>query len=169
MRAAPIRRHIFVAMLGLLLAAALAAATALGAKPKHGAHFTGHTSVVPVEGFLAPVKFTVSADGRSLSNFTFGTFGCFGAGGFRPGVNPYKGNSLIDAGKIKVAANGHFSQIATSSYTVQGFTLTTTMLIAGSFSTPRKASGTITFSQAESGTYHASCGPAKPTFTASAH
>jgi hypothetical protein len=168
-RATPIQRKTFAAMLGLLLATALAVGTALAAKPKHGAHFTGSTSANPVEGFRAPVKFTVSADGRSLSNFTFGSFGCFGAGGFRPGVNPYTGHSLVDAGKVKVAASGHFSQKATTSYTVQGQTTTTTILVAGSFSTPKKAGGTITFSQAVTGTIHTSCGPAKLTFSASAH
>ena len=169
MRAAPNRRSTFVAILGLLLAVALAAGTALAAKPKQRAHFTGYTNQPAVEGFRAPVKFTVSSDGRALSNFTFGTFGCFGAGGFRPGVNPYTGNSLIHVAKVKVTASGQISQVATSSYTVQGQTTTTTLTIAGRFSNPKKASGTITFSQAVTGAFHSSCGPAMRTFSASAH
>lgn len=169
MRAAPIRRHIFLAIFGLLVTAAVLAGTAFAAKPRPRAHFTGHTNQPAVEGFLAPVKFTVSSDGRSLSNFTFGAFGCFGAGGFRPGVNPYTGNSLLHVAKVKVTASGRISQNATSSYTVQGQTTTTTMTISGRFSTPKKASGTITFSQLVTGTVHTSCGPANRTFTASAH
>jgi hypothetical protein len=168
-RAAPTRRKALPVILGLLLAAALAAGTALAAKPKPRAHFSGHTNQPAVVGFLAPVKFTVSSDGRSLSSFTFGTFGCFGAGGFRPGVNPYTGSSLIDIGKVKVSAGGKISQKATSSRTVAGQKTTTTISLSGRFSTPKKASGTITFSQVVTGTLHLSCGPAARTFSASAH
>jgi hypothetical protein len=168
-RAAPIRRNTFVLTLSLLVAAALAAGAALAAKPKPRAHFTGHTNAAAIGGFLAPVKFTVSADGRWLSNFTFGTFGCFGAGGFRPAVNPYTGNSLLHVAKVKVSASGEMFQKATSSYTVQGQTTMTMLTISGRFPTAKKASGTITFSQVVSGTVQTSCGPANRTFTASAH
>jgi hypothetical protein len=167
-RTVPIRRYTFPALLGLLLAAALPVGASLAAKPKHRARFTGHTNRAAVEGFLAPVSFTVSSDGRSLSSFTFGTFGCFGAGGFRPGVNPYTGHSLIDVGKLKVTASGQMSQKATSSYTAQGTKTTTTIAVSGRFSTPKRASGTITFSQSVTGTVTTTCGPAKETFTASA-
>lgn len=162
-------RRAGAAALAPIAAAALLATGALAAKPKHGAHFAGSTSTTPVEGFRAPVKFTVSPDGRSLFNFTFGSFGCFGAGGFRPGIDPYTGHSLIDAGKVKVSASGHFSQKALSSYSVSGQTTTTTISISGSFSEPKKASGSITFSQVVSGSFHSSCGPAKVSFSASGH
>jgi len=46
----------------VLVCAMLLAADALAAKPKRSARFAGHTSATPVEGFKAPVKFTVAAD-----------------------------------------------------------------------------------------------------------
>ncbi len=153
----------------VLASALLLAAVALAAKPKKNAQFAGHTSTPPVEGFRAPVKFKVAPDSASLSNFTFGSFGCFGVGGFRPNVNPYTGESLIDAGRLKVAANGKFSDKALSGYTVAGQKTSTTMTISGSFSTPKKVSGAITFSQVVKGAgVNSKCGPATISFSASA-
>ncbi len=163
------RTAVRVAIALAAIAALLLAATALAAKPKKNARFVGTTNMTPVAGFHAPVKFTVSADGKSLENFTFGSFGCFGAGGFKPGVNPYTGHSLIDAGKLKLGANGRFTANATSAYTVAGQTTTTKMTIKGSFSTPKSVSGTITFSQTVvGGGVNSKCGPGTPAFTAKA-
>ena len=159
---------------GLALAAAIACAlllcaVALAAKPKKNARFEGTTSATPVEGFHAPVTFTVAPDSKSLYRFTFGSFGCFGAGGFRPNVNPYTGNSLIEAGKLKVPANGKFTDHAISGYTVQGQTTTTNITISGRFSTPKRLSGTITLSQVVTGGgVNAKCGPQKLSYTAKA-
>jgi hypothetical protein len=157
-----------IAVFALAVALTLTA-VALAAKPKHGAHFTGRTSVPPVVGFHAPVSFTVSHNGRSLSNFRFGSFGCFGAGGFRPGVDPYTGGSIIKvAGTVKVSANGHLSVSgAKASYTAFGSTTVTTLSIRGRFSTPKSASGSITFSQNVTGKFTSSCGPATIGFLAS--
>lgn len=163
-----VRRAIAVVAAVSLVCALPLAAPALAAKPKKGARFAGRTSAPPVEGFRAPVRFTVSPDGRSLYNFTFGTFGCFGAGGFRPGVNPYTGNSLIDAGRVKVAAGGRFSDKTLSAYSVAGQTTTTTISISGMFGAPKTATGTITFSQVVTGTSKSACGPSKLSFYASA-
>jgi uncharacterized membrane protein len=161
-------RIALVAALVLACAAVLAAA-ALAATPKKNARFAGTMNTTPIEGFHAPVKFTVSPDGKSLQSFTFGTFGCFGAGGFRPHTNPYTGHSLIDAGKLKLGAKGKFTDNAISSYTVQGQKTTTRMTISGSFSTPKKVSGTITFSETVvGGGVNSKCGPAMPAFTARA-
>jgi hypothetical protein len=160
-----------IALLAALVVACAVAlvATALAATPKKNARFAGTTNTSAVEGFHAPVKFTVSADGRSLQNFTFGSFGCFGAGGFRPNTNPYTGHSLIDAGKLKLGSKGKFTDSAISSYTVQGQKTTTKMTISGSFATPKRVSGTITFSQTVvGGGINSKCGPASPTFTARA-
>ena len=156
-------------VVAVLACALLLAAAALAAKPKKGARFSGHTSATPVEGFKAPVKFTVASNGKSLSNFTFGSFGCFGAGGFKPGVNPYTGNSLIDAGKLNIASSGKFTDNAVSAHTVAGQTTTTKMTISGRFSTPKRVAGTIAFSQVVSGGgASSSCGPAKLSFSAKA-
>ncbi len=160
-----------IALLAALViaCAVVLAATALAAKPKKNARFSGATNTPPVEGFHAPVKFTVSSDGKSLLNFTFGSFGCFGAGGFRPNTNPYTGHSLIDAGKLKVSSNGKFSDNAISSYTVQGQKTTTKVTISGSFSSPKRVSGTISLSQTViGGGINSKCGPGGPKFTAKA-
>jgi hypothetical protein len=164
-------RGAFAVIGSVVLACALVlAAGALAAKPKKSAHFTGTTSADPVEGFKAPVKFTVAPTSKGLYNFTFGTFGCFGAGGFRPGVNPYTGHSLINAGKLEVPPSGKFSDKAISAYTVSGTTTTTTITVSGKFSTPKRVSGTISFSQVVSGSeYHSSCGPGKLSFSAATH
>jgi len=164
-----VRGGIAVVATAVIACMLLLAAAALAAKPKKGAHFAGHTSATKVEGFRAPVTFGVSSNGRTLTNFTFGSFGCFGAGGFRPGVNPYTGNSLIKAGKLKVPASGHFSDKASSSYSIAGTGTSTTMTITGTFSTPMRVSGTITFRQIVFGGGPASsCGPAKVSFSATA-
>ncbi len=153
----------------VLACALLLAAGALAATPKKKAHFAGHTSAEPVEGFRAPVKFTVAPDSRSLSNFTFGTLGCFGAGGFRPGVSPYTGSSLINAGKLKVKPNGGFSDKALAGSSVANQTTTTEMTISGKFASPKRVSGTITFFQkVVGGGVSSKCGPGKISFSASA-
>jgi hypothetical protein len=161
-------RGAFALAASLVIAAALLfAATAPAAKPKKNARFAGTTNATPVEGFHAPVKFTVSPDGRSLYNFTFGSFGCFGAGGFAPNKNPYTGHSLIDAGRLKVGSNGKFEDNAISAYTVQGQTTTTKITISGAFSSPKKVSGKITFSQTVvGGGVNSRCGPVTPRFSA---
>lgn len=155
--------------LALCLALALAAA-AYAAKPKHNAHFKGSVAGAGILGFKAPVTFTVAPNGAGLNNFVFGSFGCFGAGGFRPGVNPYTGNSLIHAGKVKVSSSGKFSQTGLAGYTVSGQTSTFTITIAGRFTTPKKATGTILYTEHVSGGgVNSSCGPATLDWTASAH
>jgi len=163
------RRALVLAASALVVCALVLAAAAPAAKPKKGARFSGHTNAPPVEGFKAPVRFTVAASGSSLGNFTFGSFGCFGAGGFRPHVNPYTGDSLIDAGRLKLGSNGKFSDSATATHTVAGQTTTTKMTISGKFSTPKRVSGTIELTQAVKGAgVDSSCGPAKLSYSASA-
>jgi hypothetical protein len=168
-RAAVIRRSV----LGSLIAIACGTAfvgVALAVKPTHGAHFTGRTSASPVLGFYAPVKFTVAQDGRSLREFSFGSFGCFGAGGFRPGVNPYTGSSILHVGTIKVSDSGRFSVSgAKSRYTVAGQTTVTTIAVTGRFTGRKLAAGSITFSQKVTGTALTSCGPGTIQFSASSH
>ena len=169
MRAATVRRSALAVTLGLLTAALMLAAVALAARPARGAHFHGHTAASPVVGFLAPVNFTVASDGRSLKGFSFGSFGCFGAGGFRPGVNPYTGGSIIHVGTVKVSGAGAISvKGVTSSSRSFGNTTVTTVSIAGRFTKAKAATGTITFSQTISGKFSSHCGPAAIGFKASA-
>jgi hypothetical protein len=170
MRSAAVRRSVLVLTGGLTAAALSLAAAALAAKPAHGAHFTGRTAAQPVVGFYAPVKFTVSQNGRQLTGFSYGSFGCFGAGGFRPGVNPYTGGSIIHVGTVKVSGSGSIS-VSGAKSTSSGFgdTTVTTVSISGRFTKAKAATGTITFSQKVTGKFNSACGPAQIGFTASAH
>jgi len=165
------RARVGAAALLVMLLALTAVAAALAAKPKHGAHFAGKTAASKVNGFSAPVTFTVSQNGKSLTSFRYSTFGCFGAGGFRPGIDYYtQPSAVIKVGTVKVSASGHFSATgAVSAYTTHGYTMTTTSSVVGTFTSARAARGSITFSQASSGTYTANCGPGTIAFTANAH
>ena len=170
MRAAAVHRTVLGVTLSLLAVALVLAAAALAAKPKRGARFSGHTASQPVVGFLAPVNFTVAQDGASLKGFSFGSFGCEGAGGFRPGVNPYTGSSILRVGKVNVTASGRFFRTgAKSSYRIAGTLAVTTISVSGRFTKAKAATGTITFAQKYSGSFNSSCGPAKIGFSASGH
>jgi hypothetical protein len=170
MRTAAIRRSALGVMSCVLAAALSLAAVAFAAKPAHGAHFTGRTAAQPVVGFYAPVKFTVSQNGRQLTGFSFGSFGCFGAGGFRPGVNPYTAGSIIHVGTVKVSGSGSIS-VSGAKSTSSGFgdTTVTTVSMSGHFTKQKAATGTITFSQKVTGKFNSACGPAQIGFTASSH
>lgn len=166
-----ILRSVLATLAGAVIAALLVlAGGALAAKPKRHAHFAGHTSVPPVLGFRAPVSFTVAANGKSLRSFSYGSFGCFGAGGFRPGVNPYTGGSVVHVGAaVPVSGSGRIAVSGLkSSRSGFGQTTVTTIAISARFGRPRRASGTITFSQAVTGTFTGTCGPVTVHFAASA-
>src|ERR1039458_1478300 len=140
---------------GRLLAASataallLSTAAALAAAPKHGAHFTGTSSETKIVGFSAPVSFAVSANGKTLTNFRYSTLGCFGAGGFRPGVDYYtQPEAIIKVGTIKVSSGGRFSApAATYSYKSSfGVSTVSTSKVTGTFTRSKAAKGTIVFS-----------------------
>ena len=154
----------------IVIVAALATATtaAIAAHPKRGAHFAGFSDLTAISGFRAPVSFSVSSSGASLLNFKFSSLGCFGAGGFRPGVDYYtKPEAIIKIGTVKVSKSGRFSATgAVSSHTAFGITTKTTAGVNGTFTSAKTATGTINFSQQDTGKYTSSCGPASITFTA---
>jgi hypothetical protein len=161
----------------MLIALALTLAistTALAAHPKAGKRYTGTTSAAKLLGFSAPVRFTVSASGAKLVGFTYGSFGCFGAGGFKPGVNPYTGGALISVGSVPVAGNGRFSvKNAKSRHVFTGTfgeTIVTTAQVSGRFTSAKTATGSITFRQTGIPKHGKSfsCGPGTLTFSASA-
>ncbi len=130
--------------------ALLATATsAVAAHPKRGARFTGIVIGPKINGFKPPVEFKVSANGRTLTGFTYSTLGCFSAGGFRPGIDYYtQPSSLIKVGTVKVSPSGHFSTKGiVSIYKGAGGSVTTTSTINGSFTSPTAVTGTITFAQ----------------------
>jgi hypothetical protein len=129
------------------------AASALAAHPKAGRKYSGTTSEQKVEGFSAPVTFSVSSDATKLLHFSYGSLGCVGAGGFRPGVNPFTGSALDHVATIDVAANGQFAIAnAKSTLKFKGGALgklVTTAAVTGKFTSAKQASGQITFSQDE--------------------
>jgi hypothetical protein len=144
----------WIKAMAALIAAGLAlvlAATALAAHPKPGKRYAGTiTNVEKIEGFSAPVSFKVSAPATQLLNFSYGTTGCFGSGGFWPGVNPYTASDAITVGAITVARSGSFSiSNSKSTYhsTKYGFSYITTSQVTGKFTTSNSATGTISFSQ----------------------
>jgi hypothetical protein len=159
------RAAVAIAVAALLVSSSIA----LAAKPKPGARFTGTSSEFPINGFRAPVSFTVAKNRKSLTGFTYSSIGCFGAGGFRSGIDYYTQPSfIVRAGTVKVASSGRFSVTgALFNRTAFGTTTTTTISINGSFTKPKAAKGTIRFSQKASGQFTSSCGPATITFTAS--
>jgi hypothetical protein len=180
-RREPMRFHRSLA--GAALAALIivvAAAVALAASPKKGAKFKGtlSTSAGPVKygKYSDPVTFKVSSSGTKLLSFRWGTLGCFGSGG-PVTSNPYLGKyGLHHFGAVSVSAGGSFSVPASkSTYKVSGgsgkskYTVitTTTSSLTGQFASPKRATGTITFSQKEVDNGKSSnCGPAILTFTA---
>jgi hypothetical protein len=126
-----------------------AAASALAAHPKKGVRFSGSFSFTGINGFKAPVAFGVSKSGTSLTGFHYSTLGCFGSGGFQKGVDYYtKPGAIIKVGAVKVSGSGRFSvKGVVFKYTALGFTTTTTTTLSGSFSKPKLASGTLSFTQ----------------------
>ena len=160
------------AVLAVSALALTCATTALASHPKPGRTYRGFTSAPKLEGFGAPVSFHVSADGSKLLRFSYASLGCFGAGGFRPGVSPFTGHSIIPVGTVSVNASGHFAVTgARSGYAFSGSihgTLTTTTNVTGRFASAGRATGTITFIQTQHERNHKpfSCGPETLGFTA---
>ncbi len=150
-----------------VIAVLVLAATALAAHPKAGARYSGFVASAPVNGFEPPVTFAVSGNGTTLTNFRYSSFGCFGAGGFQPGVDYYtKPQAIIKVGSVKVSKSGHFSAAgAVSTYTAFGNTTKTTSKVSGSFTSAKAAKGTISFGQKVTGKFKSSCGPAVLSFT----
>jgi hypothetical protein len=155
-----------IAMLACTLALA-GAATALAAHPKKGAHFKGSFGFTGINGFKPPVAFTVAHDGKTLTAFTYSTLGCFGGGGFQPGVDYYtKPSAMIKVGTVKVSSSGHFSvKGVVATYTISGYTTKTTTTLSGKFTSAKAATGTLTFSQTYTPGAH-SCNSNALTFSA---
>jgi hypothetical protein len=164
-----VARRLAAVSAAVLLTLAVAGA-ALAAHPKAGKKYSGFTSEPKLEGFSAPVSFTVSGSATRLLGFRYASLGCFGAGGFRPGVDYFtQSGNILKVGAVSVSSNGSFSiKNAASSHTVAGQTTVTTTTVKGKFKSAKVAAGTITFTQKFSGAGFpgSSCGPAHLTFTA---
>jgi hypothetical protein len=155
----------------LACAAALSfAAPVLAAHPKRSARFHGAFTKVGINGFKVPVSFAVSVNGRALVSFTYSTLGCFGAGGFRPGVDYYsKPSAIIRVGTVRVSSAGRFSASGVkSTYKAFGVTTTTTTTLSGKFTSARAATGSIRISQTLTGATRGTCSSIASKFTARA-
>ena len=153
------RSRILVGMLAMTLGLLLAAA-AFAVLPTAGRTYAGHDSAAKINGFRAPVSFTVSSSGTSLAAFQYGNVGCIAS----PITgNPYaKSTGMIAVGTIAVASTGSFSIVNDNSRT--GIKST----ISGKFKTATTATGKITFRQHITGPggFNKSCGPIALTFKA---
>jgi hypothetical protein len=155
-----------VAVIALLASLSFAAATALAASPKKGAHFTGTATgqVKFATSFAAkdPLSFAILSNGKQLSGFAYTDNAC--------GLGASK---LIELGTIELGAGGRFSLSKKKSApekdaTEDGGTVVTTSTLSGRFVSAAKATGTLEYTQTQSGASTAHCGPIKLKFTASA-
>lgn len=152
--------------IAIALIVLLTTAVALAAAPKTGM-YTGTTNAPKVNGYSAPVSFTVSENGKQLQKFQYADEGCIPSM-TKPTGNPYK-QPLAKLGMIAVSG-GKFSVMNVNT-TSSGGTLTTvtTSSVTGKFTSATKATGTITLDQTESGPggFNHSCAkPATRKFTA---
>jgi hypothetical protein len=169
MRALFFRPRVGAVLAGMVLAG-MFAATALAAHPKTGRRYSGFTSEPKIVGFAPPISFMVSSTATKLLGVRYGTIGCFGGGGFRPGVDPWTGNAIVKVGSIALARNGHFSATGAKSSikitgAVSGAVVTTTTIV-GRFTSARRATGTVSFTQTENFRHEkpVTCGPSSWTF-----
>jgi hypothetical protein len=139
----------WLAVLLVAVVALATAAAALAAHPKKNARFTGIVIGPEINGFKPPVTFRVSANGKTLMGFTYSALGCFGEGGFRPGVDYYtKPEALKKLGNLKVSSAGNFKASGVVVvYKGIGGSVTTTSTVYGSFTSPTAVTGSVTFSQ----------------------
>jgi hypothetical protein len=143
-----------------------AVATSAAVVPPSGVTLKGTTSSPVINGFKDPVRFKVK--GHKVKSFKWGVLGCFGAGGFIPGKNPYTGKgSSAKLGSLSISSKGKISGGGT-------FTLSqvkTKAKVTGKFGTKKvrgkrkyTAKGKITIRQ----TFRTQkCGPQVTTFSAS--
>jgi hypothetical protein len=144
-----------------LAVAAVAATSAFGAvAPKTGA-YAGNTTEKQVNGFPPTASFTVGSKG--LATFTFRTLGCFSAGEFPAGVDPFSTSMVILTASIPVKAGAFTATKAAGTFTFDK-TIKTVSNITGTFTNATTATGVITYTQTDS--YKDVCGPTKVKFTA---
>jgi hypothetical protein len=145
------------------LAAVLAlTASALGALPAQKKSFRGSTSELAINGFKPSVTFRTGIGGLSMKSFVFETLGCFGAGSFPVGVDPFV-ESPWRIASIPVAKTGTFNLVKTRATSPVSDAGTMTATVTGSFATTTKVTGKIVFSQVQDG---AECGPQTVKFAA---
>jgi hypothetical protein len=133
------RRAVTPAVALAMLGAAGAQALASTAKPVHGATYAGEITRVVHSGGKTlrsklPISFAVSANGKSVSAFTFTSFYpiyCQG-GGF--GSPQAKSGKISEKGKFKVSLPLYFAPL----HAHEGF-----LVVSGTFGKHNKVSGTV--------------------------
>ena len=142
------------------------AATALASNPEKSAKFKGMASgkVEFATSFTAkdPFAFMVSSNSKKLVSVAYTDSVC-----------DLASSKVVKVGTIKVASGGKFSvsklKSAPESDSLEdGATVVTTTSISGKFTSAKKATGTLEYSQKQSGSSSASCGPIKLKFSLSA-
>jgi hypothetical protein len=146
-----------------VLTALALAASSLAVMPRARASFTGvNLSEKPVNGFRPTVRFTVTANGKTLRNFEFQTLGCFGVGNFAVGVDPYA-EMPWKVASIPVGKLGTFTATKVKPKTAFPDGIKMTATITGKFAKTDQTTGTISYSMSQ---YGATCGPKKLKFNA---
>lgn len=166
-----------------VLAILLLAAVALAATPKKGAKFKGTIGTASSSygsapykygKYLSPVSFEVSKSGKRVSGFRYGYLSCSGGSGGPVTSNPYTGAyATKKVGVASIAPGGTFAVSGSKAvYKTTGSyatTYTTTSAVSGKFTSAKKATGTITLTQAT--LYNGkttNCGPVTLTWSAKA-
>jgi hypothetical protein len=143
------------------IAALAFTASALAVLPSHRTVFKGVTSEHAVNGYKPTIQFIAQPGGR-ITNFVFQTLGCFGAGQFPVGVDPFA-ESPWRLPKITVPATGTLkTKVSATSNALDAGSMTVTL--TGTFTSASKMTGKITYSQDQSG---ATCGPRTVKFAVS--
>jgi hypothetical protein len=137
------------------------AASAYAVIPTQRTVFRGVTSEHAVNGYKPTIQFVAQPGGR-LTNIVFQTLGCFGAGQFAVGVDPFA-ESPWKLPKLTVPKTGTVTaKVAAKSNALDSGKMTVTF--TGTFTSASKMTGKITFSQDQSG---ATCGPKTVKFAVS--
>ena len=149
-----------VVVLSLVIATVVATSAFGAVKPKSGA-YAGNTSEKAVNGFPPTASFTVGAKG--LATFTYRTLGCFSAGEFPAGVDPFATSKVILKATIPVTSGTFTVTKAAGTFTFDP-TIKTVSTITGKFTNATTVTGVITYTQAD--TYDDVCNSTKVKFTA---
>lgn len=131
------------------------AASAQAVLPTQRTVFKGVTSEHAVNGYKPTIQFIYRPGSKvRLTNVVFQTLGCFGAGQFPVGVDPFA-ESPWKLPKLTVPKTGTVTaKVAAKSNALDSGKMTVTF--TGTFTSASKMTGKLTFSQDQSG---ATCGP----------
>jgi hypothetical protein len=158
--------HLALAAAATLLMLAVCG-VAVAAHPAAGSKYSGYTSAAKVNGFRAPVSFTVSGTGSKLLTFQYGNVGCLA---YPITGNPFgTASGFVEVGSILVSGDGSFSvSDAKHVNNSAGVKTVITSTVTGNFKTRKKATGKIAFVQKDTGPggFNKRCGPIDLTFTA---